>query len=67
LSAVRYDPHLRAFYQTLREGHKTGLQALMAVARKLLHAIYGIFKSGRPYDGRRLFPQIQLAVESIAG
>ena len=67
LSAVRYDPHMRAFYQALRERHKTGLQALMAVARKLLHAIYGIFKSGRPYDGRRLFPQIQLAVESVAG
>jgi|ERR1035438_2491336 transposase len=67
LSAVRYDPHLRAFYRALRERHKTGLQALMAVARKLLHAIYGIFKSGMPYDGRRLFPQIQLAVESTAG
>ena len=39
----------------------------MAVARKLLHAVYEIFKSGRPYDGRRLFPQIQLAVESVAG
>jgi hypothetical protein len=39
----------------------------MAVARQLLHAIYGIFKSGKPYDGRRLFPQIQWAVESMAG
>jgi hypothetical protein len=39
----------------------------MAVARKLLHAIYGIFKSGTPYDGRRLFPNIQTEVESIAG
>ena len=67
LSAVRNDPHLRAFYQALRSRHKTGLQALMAVARKLLHAIYGIFKRGTPYAGRRLFPQIQLAVESIAG
>ena len=67
LSAVGFDPHLRAFYLALRARHKTGLQALMAVARKLLHAIYGIFKSGRPYDGGRLFPQIQLAVESIAG
>jgi len=66
LSAVRHDPHIRAFYQALRQRHKTGLQALMAVARKLLHAIYGIFKSGRPYDGRRLFPQVQLAVESFA-
>jgi transposase len=67
LSAVRFDPHLRAFYQTLKTRHKTGLQALMAVERKLLHAIYGIYKSGQPYDGKRLFPNIQLEVESIAG
>ena len=67
LSAARNDPHLRAFYQALRSRHKTGLQALMAVARKLLHAIYGIFKSGRPYDGKLLFPNIQTEVESIAG
>jgi len=67
LSAARYDPHMRAFYQALRARHKTGLQALMAVARKMLHAIYGIFKSGTPYEGRRLFPNIQTEVESIAG
>lgn len=67
LSAARYDRHLAAFYRVLRARHKTGLQALMAVARKLLHAIYGIFKSGRPYDGRLLLPNIRLEVESIAG
>jgi transposase len=67
LSAARFDPHLRTFYRDLRTRHKTGLQALMAVERKLLHAIYGIFKSGTPYDGRRLFPNIQIEVESIAG
>ena len=48
LSAARYDPHIRAFYRALRQRQKTGLQALMAVARKLLHAIYGIFKSWHP-------------------
>jgi len=48
LSAVRFDPYLRARYRALRQRHTTGLQALMAVARKPLHAIYGIFKSGRP-------------------
>lgn len=64
LSAARYDPHLRAFYQALRSRHKTGLQALMAVARKLLHAIYGIFKTAMPYDGRRLFPQLHMELES---
>jgi transposase len=67
LSAVRFDPHMRAFYRALLERHKTSLQALMAVARKLLHAIYGIFRSGRPYDGKLLFPNIQAEVKSIAG
>ena len=57
LAAVRYDPHLKAFYEALQARHKSKLQALMAVARKLLHAIYGIFKSCTPYDGNTLFPQ----------
>jgi transposase len=67
LSAARHDPHLRAFYMALRQRHKTAMQALMAVARKMLHAIYGIFKSGQPYDGARLFPQMGREVKSIAG
>src|SRR5258708_3622005 len=33
LVAVRFDPHLKAFYPTLQARHKTKLQALMAVAR----------------------------------
>jgi len=57
LVAVRWDPHIKAFYEALLTRHKSKLQALMAVARKLLHAIYGIFKSRAPYDGRKLFPQ----------
>lgn len=55
---VRHDPHLKAFYQALQLRHKTKLQALMAVARKLLHAIYGIFKSGTAWDGAKLFPKL---------
>ena len=38
-------PALKAFYDALLARHKTKLQALMAVARKLLHAIYGIFNN----------------------
>nr|WP_201758967.1 hypothetical protein [Acidisarcina polymorpha] len=38
--------------------HKRKLQALIAVARKLLHAIYGIFGSQTPYDGSKLFPHL---------
>lgn len=63
LTAVRWDPHMRAFYNALQARHKTKLQALMAVARKMLHAIYGIFKTRTPYDGRKLFPQLNIFPE----
>jgi transposase len=58
LVGVRFDPHMKAFYTLLQARHKTKLQALMAVARKLLHAIFGIFKTNTAYDGRKLFPQL---------
>lgn len=61
LVAVRHDPHLRAFYQLLLRRRKAKLQALVAVARKLLHAIFGIFRHQQPYDGARLFPTLPLA------
>lgn len=61
LVAVRHDPHLRVFYQTLLARHKAKLQALIAVARKMLHAIFGMFCSRTCYDGSRLFPALQLS------
>lgn len=61
LVAVRRDPHLKAFYETLLHRHKAKLQALMAVARKLLHAIYGILRTQTPYDGSKLFPHLRTA------
>jgi len=61
LAAVRWDTHLKAFYEVLLARHKRKLQALMAVARKLLHAIYGIFKTRTAYDGNKLFPQLIIA------
>jgi transposase len=60
LVGVRWDPHLKAFYHLLLQRHKSKLQALMAVARKLLHAIYGIFKTDTPYDGAKLFPNLAI-------
>jgi transposase len=60
LSATRFDPHMKAFYTLLLERHKTKMQALTAVARKLLHAIFGIFKTGSAYDGAKLFPKLIL-------
>ncbi len=61
LSAVRWDPHMKAFYELLQTRHKTKLQAVIAVARKLLHAIYGVLRSRTPYDGSKLFPQLRTA------
>lgn len=55
LVAVRFDPHLRAFYQRLLNQAKPKMQALVAVMRKLLHAIFGMFKHRQCYDGSKLF------------
>jgi transposase len=65
LVAVRHDPHLRAFYQVLLARHKAKLQALMAVARKMLHAIFGMFRWRTVYAGSRLFPNLQPDVDPI--
>jgi len=37
--------YAKAFFESLLVRNKARLQALIAVARKLLHAIYGIFRS----------------------
>jgi transposase len=55
LVAVRHDPHLREFYEALQQRHKKKMQALIAVARKILHAIFGMFRHDCAYDGSRLF------------
>ncbi len=67
LVAVRHDPHLRAFYQHLLAKGKAKMQALVALERKLLHAIYGMFHHQQPYDGSKVYrlPQTPIA-ESLA-
>lgn len=57
LVASRLEPHLRGFYEQLLARGKKKRQAWVAAARKLLHAIYGIFRSGQLYDGHRFFAQ----------
>lgn len=56
LVAAQHEPHLRAFYQHLLAQGKCKLQALVAVMRKLLHAVYGMLKSRQPYDGAKVYP-----------
>jgi transposase len=55
LVAARREPHLRAFYQHLLGRGKCKMQALVAVMRKLLHAVYGMLKHRQPFDGAKLY------------
>jgi transposase len=54
LVALRREPHLRTFYQRLVNRGKARLQAVVAVMRKLLHALFAMFRSNQIYDGARL-------------
>jgi transposase len=56
LVASHCEPHLRGFYQHWVAEGKKKKQALTAVARKMLHAIFGMFRWDRPYDGERVYP-----------
>jgi transposase len=56
LVASRCDPSLRAFYQHLLARGKRKRQALAALMRKLLHAIFGMFRHQHPYRGELLCP-----------
>lgn len=47
------DPHAKAFFENLLARKKARLQALVAVARKLLHAIL-LFEPATNKEGREL-------------
>jgi transposase len=55
LVAVQHQDHVRAYYEHLLARGKTKLQALVATMRKLLHAIYGLFKHDQLFDGRKVY------------
>lgn len=55
LVAVQHEPHVRAFYDKLVGRGKTKMQANVAVMRKLLHAIYGMLKHDRDFDGEKFY------------
>jgi transposase len=65
LVALRRDPYLRGFYQNLLARGKARLQAVVAVMRKLLHALFAMFRTNQPYDGSKLCA-VDLAVHAIA-
>lgn len=56
LVAMRYEPAVKAYYNRLIDRGKKPLQALVAVMRKLLHAIYGMLRHDLPFDGEKFCP-----------
>lgn len=48
--AQRHNPILQLFAQRLLAAGKSKLQVIAAVMRKLLHLVFGILKSGQPFD-----------------
>ncbi len=55
--ASQYEPRVRAFYQMLLARGKKPMQALVAVMRKLLHAIHGMFQHDADFDGTKFFAE----------
>lgn len=53
MCASTHNTHVRAYYQQLCQRGKKPLQALVAVMRKLLHAIHGMLKNRAPFEGAR--------------
>ncbi len=55
LTAARYNPLIKVFWQRLREQkHKPVKVVRCACARKLLHLAFSIVKSGKPFDPNRI-------------
>ena len=63
LAAIRNDPHVNAFYNALLARGKLKMQAITAVMRKLLHAIWGILHHRQEWDGSKFY---RLPIENTA-
>ena len=50
LVALRYNPLIVSFARRLKDNGKNGKVIVCAVMRKLVHIIFGVLKSGKPFD-----------------
>ena len=56
LVAIRYEPHIKGFYDhMINDNGLSKMQALCAVMRKLLHAIHGMLKTNKNFEGQRFY------------
>jgi transposase len=60
LVAVRCQAQVRAYFEHLQARGKTKMQALVATMRKLLHAIFGMFKNNQLFDGRKFYAALDV-------
>ena len=56
LSARHHDPDMKAWADGLEAKGRPKAAVLGAVMRKLAHLIFGVLKSGRPYDRTKAWP-----------
>ena len=50
MTALRFNPLVRALRDRLKERGKAKMAVLGAAMRKLLHIVFGVLKSGKPFD-----------------
>jgi len=50
LVSIQCNPIIQIFYHRMKENGKNGKVIVCAIMRKLIHLIFGILKSGRPFD-----------------
>ena len=55
LVAAHHEPHIKAFYEKLLAKGKKKMQAIVAVMRKLLHAIHGMLRTNTDFLGEKFF------------
>ena len=55
--ASQHEPRVHAYYEKLLAKGKKPMQVLVAVMRKLLHAIHGMFKHNANFDGTKFFAE----------
>jgi transposase len=55
LVAIQHEANVGAFYEKPLARGKKKLQAIVAVMRKLLHAIHGMLHHDRDFDGEKFF------------
>jgi len=55
LVAMVHQPNVKAFHDKLIAAGKKPMQVIVAIMRKLLHAIWGIWKYNQDFDGQKFY------------